>query len=136
MIAACGKGERQGHFASECGKGRGLIQSGEKMQGDREDLFIPFTKLCGCLTKSGSKNAKDVRPQQLVFSPRPSLTCITHNPITQGNFRSSPPLTALFGQRKFETLLLVTAFKEPLDGEGEVMHCLPHGLPAACRLCH
>lgn len=38
------------------------------MEGDEEDLFIPFTKFCSCLTKPGSKNAEAISPEQL-FSP-------------------------------------------------------------------
>lgn len=70
------------------------------MAGDKEDLFIPFTKLCGGLTKPRCKNAEDINPQQSVFSLRPSLMCITRCPIMQENLRSSPSLTALSGQRK------------------------------------
>lgn len=80
------------------------------MEGDKEGLFIPFTKLCGCLTKPGSKNADDINPQQLVFSLRPSLMCITCCPITQENFRSSPSLTALSGKRKYRN----TAIRDSL----------------------
>lgn len=69
------------------------------MEGDKEDLLIPFAKLRGCLTKPGSKNDVDINPHQLVFSLRP-LMCITHCPIMQENFRSSPSLLALSGQRK------------------------------------
>lgn len=38
------------------------------MEGDGEELFVPSTKLCGCLTKPGSKNAEDISLKQLLFS--------------------------------------------------------------------
>lgn len=67
------------------------------MEGDKEELFTPFTELCD---QASSRNSEDINPQQLVFSPRAPLMSVTRCPTKQENFGSSPSRPALSGQRK------------------------------------